>query len=127
MNSLGAAVVLAMLAAVAVLAFFLRGLLKNLADAAAEHAKNYAGAYAKGAALMALAIATQFDDTFRTLTREQADALNWWGWCVLFSKPLAAALTAILGFMDQSVARAKASREERANTGAPFVSPTPAK
>lgn len=110
--------------------FFLRGALFNITTAAAEHAKIYAVAYVKGGALILLAMLASFDENFRNLTKEAAVLLPWWGWTILYLKPIAAALAVLVAFLDRSVQR---GGEEAANlkaaksgTAPPFPSATAA-
>jgi hypothetical protein len=100
--------------------WFFRGAIFAVSTAAAEHAKVYAVAYVKGGALVSIAMLSSFDETFRNLTRDTAATLPWWGWAVLFFKPLSAALAVLAAFLDRSITRAK---EERAATTPPYTQP----
>lgn len=115
-----AACVLLMLAA---LGYFLRGALFSISTQAAAHAKTYAVAYVKGGALITLAMLAAFDESFRTLTREAALALPWWGWALLFFKPIAAGLAVLVAFLDRSTQRAE--QIKTGNTIPPFTPPPP--
>lgn len=85
---------------------FFRASLEEISGAAKEHAKLYAVAYVKGGALVALAMLASFDEAFRTLTRETAAGLSWWGWALLFFKPISAGLAVLVAFLDRSAGRA---------------------
>lgn len=121
MNSVGLYVFIAFFIAGGALTWLFRGVLQNIAAIAAEHAKIYSGAYAKACVLVMLAFVTQYGDTFEKITQAQATDLNWLGWSVLFVKPVAVALTTIVAFLDQTVARAMAVKAERTgNTNPPI-------
>lgn len=84
------------------LALFLRKALAEVAAAAGVHAKTYAAAYVKGGALVLMAMIAAFDQAFTPLTADAARALTWWGWAVLFFKPVAAGLAVVVAFLDKT-------------------------
>lgn len=98
--------------------WFLRQTIGVLAKEAAEHAKVYSLAYAKGATLISIAVITGFDENFRNLTSEEAAAYQWWNWTIIFMKPLLSGLAVFAAFLDRSVQRAQESR-----TNPPFPKP----
>ncbi len=87
-------------------AWFFRGTLAELGNAAKDHAKLYAVAYAKGGALILIATGASFDETFKSLTKMEAMDLPWWIWVSLFWKPIGAGLAVLVAFLDRSVQRA---------------------
>ncbi len=87
--------------------WFLRGALKNMAHAIAEHAKLWTRSYVKGACLLMIAGMASFGDSFASLTREQADLLPWWDWATLFFKPIAAMAATLAAFLDRSTPATK--------------------
>lgn len=84
------------------LGLFLRSALAEVAAAAGVHAKTYAAAYVKGGALVLMAMIAAFDQAFTPLTVETAKALSWWGWAILFFKPVAAGLAVVVAFLDKT-------------------------
>lgn len=87
--------------------YFWRGAIKELSIEAGAHAKLYAAAYARGAALVSISALQSFIEVFERLSPDVANVLNWYGWLVLFSKPVLAALITFGAFMDTSVQRAR--------------------
>ncbi len=79
---------------------------------AAHHAKQYAAAYAKGGALMAIAAMTSYDETFSKLSSDVAAVLPWWHWLALFFKPVVAMLAVLVAFLDRTVQRSNDKREK---------------
>src|SRR5687768_1240144 len=89
----------------------MRGALSALSGRAAEHAKTYAGAYAKGAALVAIAVLTSFDENFKALSPDVAAILPWWSWLALFFKPVIAGLAVYVAFVDGSIKKIRDEKE----------------
>jgi hypothetical protein len=96
--------------------YFLRDTFAALSRVAAEHAKTYSLAYAKGAALIMIAMISAFDENFRTLTREAASGFPWWNWAILFLKPILAGLSVFAAFIDRSVQSAKDAKQGTTTT-----------
>lgn len=91
--------------------YFWRGALKELSRQASAHARAYAIAYARGSALVLIASISSFIEVFEKLSPDTAVVLSWWMWLTLFFKPVLAALTTLVAFMDSSVARVKLAAE----------------
>lgn len=82
-----------------------KGVFKGISHAAAENVKRYAPAYAKGGALIAIAAFSSFVEIFEKLSSDVASVLPWWAWLTLFSKPVIAALTTYVAFVDRTMER----------------------
>lgn len=89
------------------LAWLTRNALREISQQAAHHAKQYAAAYAKGGALMAIAAMTSYDETFSKLSVDVAAVLPWWHWLALYFKPIVAMLAVLVAFLDGSVQKSK--------------------
>lgn len=83
--------------------------MKSAIQTFTQHTKRYTPAYLRAVAYIALAAIVNFDDTFSSLTREQASSMTWWGWACMSLKPVGAALTATIAFLDQTLARINAA------------------
>lgn len=107
--------------------YFFRDVLKVIASLTAEHARTYARSYVKAAALVAITAGAAFKETFQNLTAQQAAALTWWGWAILFWAPITAGLGVVIAFLDTSVATsdAKKKSDEASGTTPPFTPKTP--
>jgi cytochrome bd-type quinol oxidase subunit 2 len=92
--------------------YVLRDTVRELTQSAAAHAKDNSLAYAKGAGLVAIAVLAAFDEAFRNLTKEQAAALAWWHWAMLFFKPIAAGGAVFVAFIDRSAGQQPESKPE---------------
>lgn len=92
---------------------------KSIGEAAATHAKTYATAYVKGTVLMLIAMIGSFEEAFRTLTSAAAAALPWWGWAILFLKPISAACAVLVAFLDKSIQRATEAKEAALSKSTP--------
>ncbi len=91
--------------------WFLRGALAELSKQAASHAKLYAPAYAKGGALIAIAVFTSFGETFAKLSPDVASVLSWWSWLALFLQPVIAGLAVYVAFVDGTVKKIRDDKE----------------
>lgn len=80
--------------------WFARGVIAILSKQAAVHAGRYSGAYAKGSALVSIAVFTSYDETFKSLSPDVAAVLPWWSWLALFLKPIVAGLAVYVAFVD---------------------------
>lgn len=92
------------------IAWFLRGTVVTLSNSAAEHAKTYSLAYAKGTGLILVAMISAFDENFRDLTADQAKAFAWWNWAIQFMKPILAGLAVFVAFIDKSATGVSANK-----------------
>lgn len=93
------------------LLWFLRGVMAELSKQATSHAKLYAAAYAKGGALIAIAVFTSFGETFEKLSSDVAVVLPWWSWLSMFFQPVIAGLAVYVAFVDSTVKKIKDERE----------------
>lgn len=91
--------------------WFARGVISILSKQAAYHAATYSGAYAKGSALVAIAVFTSYDETFKALSTDVAAVLPWWGWLALFLKPIVAGLAVYVAFVDGTMKKIRDERE----------------
>lgn len=82
--------------------YVMRDTIKELTRSASVHAKDNSLAYAKGAGLITIGVLAAFDEAFRNLTKEQAAALAWWHWAILFFKPISAGGAVFVAFIDRS-------------------------
>lgn len=87
---------------------FWRSTIKELSRQAGEHAKLHAYAYARCLGYVTVATFDGFIEVFQTLRAEDAAALPWWSWAVMFFKPVRLGVVAFLAFLDQSISRAQA-------------------
>lgn len=99
--------------------WFFRATIRDLQKLAAQHARQYAVAYIKGGALVAIAVGAAFDETFKDLTHELAAAMPWWGWATLFWKPIGAGLAVIVAFLDRSAQHATDKNTQASTTQSP--------
>ena len=97
-------------------AWLARKTIEQIASHAAFHAKQYAAAYAKGGALMAIAAMTSYDETFSKLSTDVAEVLPWWHWLALYFKPVVAMLAVLVAFLDGTVQRSGDKRDAAAKT-----------
>jgi hypothetical protein len=85
------------------LGFFLRGMFSQLAASAAQHASTYALAYAKGSALIAIAMFASFQETWGMVTASDVRLWQWWDYFIALTKPIAAGLAVLVAFLDRSL------------------------
>lgn len=93
--------------------WFARDVFKGVMKHAAENVKVYAPAYAKGGALMAIAAFSSFVDVFEKLSSETAAMMSWWVWLTFLSKPVIAALTTYVAFVDRTMERVRADNPSK--------------
>lgn len=91
-------------------AYLARRVLRELTEQAAIHAKLYSAAYAKGGALIVIAMMSSFVENFEKLSSDVATLLPWWMWVAMFVKCVIPGLTTYVAFVDRTMERA---REER--------------
>jgi hypothetical protein len=72
-----------------------------------DHFARYTVAYIAAAGYALMASMGAFIDIFSALTREQAEALPWWGVLALIAKAIVPGIAAILAFLNQSVSKAR--------------------
>jgi hypothetical protein len=110
---------------VATLFYFFHEVLRTLPALLAEHARVYARSYVKGTCLVLITAGAAFKDTFSGLTAQDAMALTWWGWAIMFWAPITAALGVIIAFLDTSVATSKdkETADLAGGTKPPFAQP----
>lgn len=79
----------------------MRSALVEIGRAAAMHARTYTADYVRCTALIVLALIIGFSDTFKDFaTNEEAmRQLTWIGWTIMFLKPIAAAITTLVAFL----------------------------
>lgn len=95
--------------------WFARGIISTLSRHAAEHAKVYAGAYAKGSALIAVAVLTSFGETFKALSPDVAAVLPWWSWLALFFQPVISGLAVYVAYVDGSMKKIRDEKQAAEN------------
>ena len=110
------------LAVLAGMGYFLRATLSSVASVASIHAKIYALAYVKGGALMLIAAGAAFDTGFAALSQTVQQSMPWAIYVIFFWKPIAAALSVLVAFLDRSSQRAD---EGSSKATAPFATTTP--
>jgi hypothetical protein len=86
------------------LGYLLRNMWKALAENAATHAGKYFVAYAKGSALILIAVFSSFAETWGMLTASDVRYFQWWDYVIALTKPLAAGLAVLVAFLDRSAA-----------------------
>lgn len=90
---------------------FAREAMRVLSKQAAVHAKLYAGAYARGGALVAIAVFTSFRETFQSLSPDVAAVLPWYSWLEKFLAPVIAGLAVFVAFQDGTVKKIRDQRD----------------
>lgn len=84
-----------------------------------RHAHRYAPAYLRGGLYALLMGILNFNETFEKLTPEQLAHMTALGWVCASLKPVGAVVAAIIAFLDQTLARINAKKEEE-ESRAPF-------
>jgi len=95
--------------------YFMRSALTSISTQAGVHAKRYSIAYIKGACLMFIGAGVTFDQAFYALNDAVQATMPWAPYVIFFWKPMAAAATVLVGFLDRSSQTATA--EAKADAG----------
>jgi hypothetical protein len=83
-----------------------------------HHMDRFAPAYLRGVLYISAAAIINFGDTFGKLTSEESAKLSALGWTCLVLKPIGAAITAAIAFLDQTLARINAKADPGKEPGA---------
>ncbi len=86
--------------------YFMRKALSSISSQAGEHAKLYARSYVKGGSLMFIGATVTFDQAYYALGVSVQANMAWAPYVIFFCKPVSAALTVLVGFLDHSIQKA---------------------
>lgn len=92
--------------------YFMRSALSAISSQAGVHAKKYAVSYVKGGCLMFIGAGVTFDQAYYALPDTVQSSMPWAPFVIFFWKPMAAAATVLVSFLDRSSQNAEYKSEQ---------------